>query len=257
MNSEQELESRLSQIETSWTKLLKARTGERDEARQAQTALLQRYNGAILRYLLKGAGNLDAAEELFQEFALRFVRDDFDNATPERGRFRFFLKRSLANLLIDHHRKKKKQFMPLAADAQAPADEHQEVRAAESAFTEACRADVLQRTWNALAAADSQAATPFYVILRVRADHPEMRSPQLAEIVGARLGKKVTAEWVRNRLHFARARFTDLLLAEIEKTLTTPTLDDLEQEVVELGLLDYCRDALAKRPRPTKKLPSK
>jgi DNA-directed RNA polymerase specialized sigma24 family protein len=247
MDQEHEFESRLSHIETNWAKLLQSQSGGSEDARQAQKEVLQRYNRAIFRYLLKGAGDMDVAEELFQEFALRFIRGDFDTATPERGRFRHFLKRSLGNLLIDHHRKKQRQLAPLSAEHLELAEERSDVEGADVAFTQSCRDELLHRTWKALAACDKLDETAFHEVLRVRTDNPDVHSPELAIIVSQRLGKTVTAEWVRNRLHFARKKFTELLLAEIEKTLATPNQDDLEHEVIDLGLLDYCLAALNER----------
>jgi hypothetical protein len=46
------------------------------------------YHRAVHRYLLGALRDEDAAEELFQEFALRFVRGDFRWADRGRGRFR-------------------------------------------------------------------------------------------------------------------------------------------------------------------------
>src|SRR3712207_7176976 len=45
-----------------------------------------------------------AAEELLQEFAVRFLRGDFRRADPQRGRFRDYVKTALIHLVIDHQR---------------------------------------------------------------------------------------------------------------------------------------------------------
>jgi RNA polymerase sigma-70 factor (ECF subfamily) len=83
-----------------------------------------------------------------------------------------------------------------------------------------------------------------YAVLRFRADHPEMRSPQMAEELAARLGRPCTPAGVRQALHRAREKFADLLLDEVTHSLEDPTAEHLEQELVDLGLLDYCRPAL-------------
>jgi DNA-directed RNA polymerase specialized sigma24 family protein len=66
----------LSRIATVWSELARAH-GPREEAAAAQQALLQRYCGAIYRYLVGAVRDPDAAAELCQEFALRFLRGDF------------------------------------------------------------------------------------------------------------------------------------------------------------------------------------
>src|SRR5437763_11040498 len=72
----------------------------------AQTALVERYQGAVYRYLLGALADPDAADELFQEFALRLVRGDCQRAYPNRGRFRDFIKSSFINLMINYRKKR-------------------------------------------------------------------------------------------------------------------------------------------------------
>ncbi len=67
-----------------------------------------RYGGAVQRYLLASVRDPDAASDLAQEFALRFLRGDFHRADPGRGRFRDFVKRAIYHLMIDHFRERKK-----------------------------------------------------------------------------------------------------------------------------------------------------
>lgn len=97
---------------------------------------------------------------------------------------------------------------------------------------------------------EQETGQPLHTVLRFRADHPKARSPEMAERLSAQLGKAVTPEWVRKRLHVAREKFTDLLLDEVARSLEDPAAEDVEQELIDLGLHDYCRAALARR-RPT------
>src|SRR5262249_51717765 len=105
----------ISQIETLWPMLRQAHGGSPAQINAAQEVILKRYRPAVYRYLLACVGDADAADELAQEFALRFVRGDFRNANPERGRFRDLLKSALYHLVIDHHKKKKKNLPGLSA----------------------------------------------------------------------------------------------------------------------------------------------
>jgi RNA polymerase sigma-70 factor (ECF subfamily) len=91
----------ISQIETLWPVLMRAHAGAADEILAAQQQILQRYRPAVYRYLLACVGNADAADELVSEFSFRFVRGDFRNANPEKGRFRDLLKSALYRLIID------------------------------------------------------------------------------------------------------------------------------------------------------------
>ena len=78
-------EDRLSQIETRWTLLLQAHRDPDATQHTALATLLPRYCRAVFRYLLRLVGDEDGAEELCQEFALRFLRGDFRRADPGRG----------------------------------------------------------------------------------------------------------------------------------------------------------------------------
>src|SRR5438445_11378604 len=98
--------SRLSSIQTQWTKLFEAHQGPGDAATAAQRQLLSRYYSVVYRYLLAMVRDPMVAEDLTQEFAVRFLRGDFKQANPERGRFRDFLKTALRHLAQDHWRKK-------------------------------------------------------------------------------------------------------------------------------------------------------
>jgi hypothetical protein len=108
---------------------------------------------------------------------------------------------------------------------------------------------VLGRAWDRLAAVERDNGQPFYTVLRYRAEHPGAKTPEMAEALAAPLGKSLTGDWVRQTLKRARARFADLLLDEVAQTLDEPTAGRLEEELSELGLLDYCRPALKRRGR--------
>jgi RNA polymerase sigma-70 factor (ECF subfamily) len=83
-----------------------------------------------------------------------------------------------------------------------------------------------------------------YTVLHFRAGNPDLRSAQMAEQLGPRLGKEVSADWVRKWLHAAREKFAELLLAEVVASLRDATPDDAEQELLDLNLFEYCRAAL-------------
>ena len=99
----------LSRISTLWTLVAHAKDGPMGAVAAAQQALLQRYNRAVHRYFLGALGNREAADDLAQEFALRFLRGDCRGADPERGRFRDFLKGVLSHLVADFCRRRGRQ----------------------------------------------------------------------------------------------------------------------------------------------------
>src|SRR3954451_15713755 len=93
---------RLSRISTVWTLVARAQGGPEEAEASAQAALLERYEEPIHRHLVRGLRNPAAADELLQEFALRFLRGDFRHADAGRGRFRDYVRAALNNLIREY-----------------------------------------------------------------------------------------------------------------------------------------------------------
>jgi len=234
---------RISRISTLWSLVFQAHDGPAEAMTSARQQLVKRYGGAIRRYLGKVLQDPDAADEVFQDFAVRLLEGDLRGADPRRGRFRDFVKGTLIHLIADYRKQQQKWPGPLPDDGSALAADPEDMQA-DRRFEESWRDELLARAWAALAEISTATAQPYYAVLRFRADHPDLRSPQMAEQIAARLGRAFTAAGVRQILHRAREKFAGLLLDEVTQSLDRPTAEQLEQEMVELGLLDYCRPAL-------------
>jgi RNA polymerase sigma factor (sigma-70 family) len=238
---------RLSQLATLWSVVCQAHEGPEEPMRFARQQLLERYAGAVHRYLLGALREPDAADELLQEFALRFLRGDFRRADPERGRFRNFLKTALFRLVVHYRRRQQKRPLPLLDGAAEPAAAEPEAAASEQDFLRSWRDELLARAWHALERTEEKTGQPCFRVLRFRADNANLSSPEMAARLTALLSRPLTPACVRQILHRARERFADALLDEVMDSLDTPTQENLEQELIELGLLDYCRPALKRR----------
>jgi RNA polymerase sigma-70 factor (ECF subfamily) len=236
----------LSHISTLWTLVLQAHQGPPDAAGAAQRSLLERYAGAVHRYLRGALHDDEAADELFQDFCIRFLGGDFKHADPERGRFRDYVKTALFHLVVDYRKRQQAQPWPLAGGRPEPfvlplpTD-------AERAFVESWREELLDRTWKVLDDFESRTGQPYHTLLRVRTEQPLLSSEELAGQLAPRLGKAYSIDGVRKALQRARDKFTDLLLEEVIQSLGQPGSEDLESELVDLGLFSYCRAALQRR----------
>jgi RNA polymerase sigma-70 factor (ECF subfamily) len=239
-------DQRLSLIPTLWSLVGRAHEAPPEVATSARQKLLERYGGAVHRYLRSLLGDPDAADEVFQEFAFHLLKGDLRGADPHRGRFRNFVKGTLFHLMAKYRKKEREWPRPLPDD-EAALGASIEGPDADRQLAECWCDELLARAWAALAASDVTAGQSLYVVLRFRADHPEMRSPEMAKHLGAQLDRPFTAAGVRQALHRAREKFADLLLDEVTHSLDNPTREDLIQELVELRLLDYCRPALERR----------
>jgi RNA polymerase sigma-70 factor (ECF subfamily) len=232
----------LNHISTLWALVCQAQTGSPEASSAAQQQLLQRYRGAVHRYLLAAVRDDHAADDLAQEFALRFIQGKLRGADPAQGRFRDYLKGVLAHLIADYYRQRPAP-APLPPDGPEPAAPP-EPAGDSRAFLASWRQELLARTWEALDGIERRTGQPFHTVLAFRRDHPELRSAEMAERLAARLGKPLTAAGVRQTLRRARDKFADLLLDEVAQTLRQPTADQLGQELADLELLQYCQPAL-------------
>jgi len=241
------MEDHLSQIETLWSVVRRAHDRQPDKARRAQHELLERYGGAIRRYLRAALKNDAAADDVYQDFAVRFVRGDYHAAAPEKGRFRSFLKSILFRLVVDHYRAGKVRqaasLEAIYAEPQTPDLEKERNRA----FNLVWRDEMLNRAWHALEAHERESGQPAHSVLRLRVQYPGWKSTELADELSKRLGRPVSTANLRVLLHRSRDKFAELLLDAVAQTLDSPGDDQLEEELVDLELLDYCRSALERR----------
>ena len=238
-----DLNARLASISTQWTQLFTAHQDHGDAASAAQRELLLRYYAAVYRYLLGTLRDPAAAEELTQEFAVRFLRGDFKRADPQRGRFRDFVKTALRHLAQDHWRKQERAPVQLPSAGSGPGD----LDVLGQPFLDGWREELLAQVWAALAEVERQSGQPYHAVLRGKVEG--VRSAQLAARLSAERGKPFTEDGVRQVLHRARKKFAELLVQEVARSLQTSDPEELERELIELGLLDYCKSALPRRGR--------
>src|SRR5262249_37905763 len=143
-------------------------------------------------------------------------------------------------LVTDYHRARQAAPRSLAPELAAPA-----LSGAEDAatFVASWREELLEKTWNAL-----ERHNPTYkAALALRVQEPDLPSPKMAELLSAQLGKPIAAPLVRKALQRAHEKFADLLIDEVAASLEAATPVELEQELIELDLLRFCKSALARR----------
>src|SRR5262249_60917454 len=107
--------------------------------------------------------------------------------------------------------------VPLDADQPVPATDENE--AAEEAFRESWRQELLSRAWKALEQVERETGQPYHEVLRLRVDQPDLASGQIAERLAERPGRGLTPSGVRPPVHRGRERFAALLLDDIRQSL--------------------------------------
>jgi RNA polymerase sigma-70 factor (ECF subfamily) len=235
---------RICDITTQWSSVLRAHHGPEVERTASRHRLLDRYRGAVARYLRAAVRDGNTADELAQEFCLRFLRGDFHHVEPGRGRFRDYLKTVLCRLVARHHGQARPQ--PLPADVPDGAEAPPAPDSDDGGFERSWRTELMARAWAALEQLQVSTGRPAYTVLRLRVDRPDLSADGMAEELTARLGKPVSAVAARQLLHRARERYAELLLDEVVHGLAEPTDESLVQELIDLELLGYCRPALAR-----------
>ena len=221
---------------TRWTLILRAR-GETPEARVALGELCEGYYQPVLRFLQREGRDEDAARELTQEFFARILaRGAFEEADPERGKFRSYLLGALKHFLADHrkHEQRLKRgggVTPESLDA-AVEDEHQPIQVAdastpapETLFDREWALAVMARALEVLQMefADGGKAEQFDTLKPwLMGESSTMSQADAARQLGLNEGA------VKVVIHRLRKRFRDAVRAEISQTLRDPSLVDEE-----------------------------
>lgn len=242
LEESQEHDRRLSRIATRWSMIAQAHADSRDKAGPAQAVLLERYRGPVYRYLLGAVQDPEIAEELSHEFAVRFLRGDFHRASPDRGKFRNYVKTVLINLVNDHHRSLRENPRQIAFEEQF-VDNTLQLDDTVQSLEDHLREELLESTWKILGIVQPS----YHSVLRIRVDEPEKSSRQIAEQINHQQNKSISSDSVRKTLERARTKFADLLLEQVEIFSGAETSEQLEAELQQLNLLKYCRSALDKR----------
>lgn len=245
MNDQHHDDGRLSRIDTLWSVVKKAHGSDAELASSAQQQLLDRYSGAIRRYLLGAVRNRDLADELFQDFAVKFIRGDFKSADPDRGKFRSFVKTVLFRMVALHFRKKSASKVQ-AVENVPEAEDNAELPeyADDELFIKSWRDDVLARTWEAMKNSELSGGAPYNTVLRIRVENPASSSTELAGLLSKALGKTITSGNARVQIHRARECFSNFLIENVADSLPNATREAIEGELIELKLIDYCRENL-------------
>lgn len=217
----------LDQITTRWSQIC-------DPLR-----FVMRYSQAIRAYLLALLRNTDAADEACQEFLANFLQGGLEQASPDRGRFRDYLKVSVRNTALALLRKK--QMAPIDPEILDTMSSTQ----AEDTWLREWQRVVLDKAWRQLEAHEHAApASLYFTVLHLSINHGAETSDQLASRAAQVVGRPVSAVAFRKQLSRARQQFAGFIIAEVAQTLTASRQHELASELADLGLLPYVREYL-------------
>ena len=231
-----DFEKRLASISTMWTMLRDAHGDQATNALEARQLLLERYGGAIHRYLLAAVRDPHVADDLTQEFALRLVKGDYRNVNPGRGRFRDYVKTILFRMVGEYRRRQARN--PAAANREVVEipDSAEETTQLDQQWLDSWRDELLARSWNSLFHQNRM----FYEVLRFRAENPQLPGDKAAGELSRKLDKPVTPAAMRQTLKRARDAFAGFLIEEVAGSLDDPDRESVESELIDLNLHVYC-----------------
>jgi RNA polymerase sigma factor (sigma-70 family) len=245
----------LAQLSTHWSNIFRAREADGDAAMAARNALLLRYAEVVLRYLRAVLRDPQAVDQVCSNFALRVLESHrfLQNADPQRGRFRDYLKAVLQHMIADYYReqrRERKHREQLNWEENEPEDPSSQSGDEDQQFARYWREELVKWVWHQLEQRDKKTGQRYTVLLRLQMQQPKLRSAQLAEQMTAKLGRPFTAAGVRQLLHRGREIFGELLVAEVARSLQVDPGDPeggerVEQELIDLSLLfSYTKNAL-------------
>lgn len=233
------IHARLEGIATRWSLVqLAHQTGHQDAA-QARNALVLKYSAATRRYLAAFAG--DEADDLAQEVMVHLLQGGLSGADRERGRFRDYLKTTIRNYVRNHwSRSRRRQFSTLPDDIAENEDE-----LVDRQWLIAWQRSVLEHAFEALEDFENSRPTSFAAtIVRLRLDHPDATSEELAERLTSITGKPFRADALRQLLRRARFKFAECIVDEIATGLAHPTPGAVAEELAAVELLEHVKDFL-------------
>jgi len=235
MSESNERPSRFEAISTRWSLLRDAHEGSPTQAGEARNGLVLRYLPAIRRYVGAVLQNEQDADDVTHDVVVRLLSGDFAGADPNRGRFRDLLRVAIRNMIRNRWAKQNRR-KTVDLDVELVAGDESE----PDAWLPEWRQGVLDLAWKSLQRQEQDhPGSVAYTVLRLRVEHPEDSSEQLAQRLSEALKMAVRPDALRQRLRRARLQFADLLIAEVAKGLHEPTPERIEEELVALGLIEF------------------
>lgn len=248
-NPEDSIVSHFDAQPTRWSMVQRAHQQAPEDAIAARHYLVMRYSPAIRAYVHAITRDANQADDIAQDVIVRLLSGDFERADPEKGRFRDLLKTAVRNMIRNVWAKQK---VRKSVELDTTQLEQQLAEELDQVWDNGWQQHVLSLAWRRLEEYEnSHVGSIAFKVLKLRAEYPEESSEELAERLGAMLGKPVRADQTRQQLRRARVRFAELLITEVADMLPSPNPQRIQDELISLGLFEQIRDVLPDRWKGT------
>jgi RNA polymerase sigma factor (sigma-70 family) len=223
--------------DTMWFMVKGAANTASPQAQESLESLCRAYWEPIYAFIRRAGKSQHDAEDLTQRFFMHLMQDNrLRYAKPEKGKFRFFLQRSIKNFLVDDWRRKpapERQGRLIEVDAQQGENRYQLERADHLDPEK-----IFQRVW---ARKVMELAT-----VRLKAEYETNNAlfehlhsflpgnEPICSRAAAAQRLKMTSTALDTAFHRIKKRYKELLRQEIAATLDEPTKKDVENELAAL-----------------------
>lgn len=238
-----ESQQALDGIQTPWSLILKAHGAGGESDVSVRRFLAVRYHAAVHRYITSVVWNPEDAAEVAQRVMVRLLEGRFDRAEPGRGRFRDYLKAAVRNevLMLVRARRRRPDRAELE-ESSHPAVMDEIARDLDRQWLDDCRRSLLNSALQELEGLECRRPlSPFFTALRLRREFPEDDSETFATRLSAAVGRPIPPGTARQQLRRARLTLAQTLIDHVTRTLQSPTPEDIEQELIDLGLMEFVR----------------
>lgn len=232
----------LDQISTRWPLI------------QDPVKFVMRYAPAIQGYLGVFLKSRHDVQDVCQAFLLRVIQRGLVEEKALHGRFRDYLIASVRNAALAHLRRRPAVAAESSLLAEVPAEDTIAFPDDEE-WVARWRRCVLAGVWEALENHErTHPGNLSHTVLRALVDHPEHDSVQQAAHVSAACGRTIGSEAFRKQVSRARRLFAELVVSETSRTLENPTPLQVEEELIEIGVMKYVQAFLPPDWRTSGKL---
>lgn len=203
-----------------------------------------RYAPAVRTYLVALLGDPHDADDVCQEFLLRFSQHGLSRVQPDRGRFRDYLIAAVRNAALTFIRRRRSEQARFRGMWQA-AETEDRAQAALGECNDQWRQCVLDRAWRELKAHQRKSPGNLcHDVLVITAEFPEEDAARQTARLAERAGVELRVDAFRKQRSRARRLFAETIAAEVAATLASPTVESVEAELIELGLWEAVREHL-------------
>lgn len=237
----------ISQIHTDplvvrWLTADQSDLGE-DLVTTAQRRFFDRYCNPVYAFVRKMLSDVNATDDVVQQFAVRVMEKSFRSYNPERGRFRDYLKMTLRNMVTDYWRGVQRsrrfsgeQFEDRLLEVPDPTSIDDAISVQEGELE-----SLLERSFERLRAIPQTARPTFYEVLIHVTRNPDQSSETAATALSLdlNLSKPINGASLRQTLRRARERFQELLLEELKIPDGPKRKERVQERLEALGIREF------------------